>query len=444
MANTPDLASCPDLLQEQDSAQSPFFALSYHFGMLLGVDDFATEQAYHRGKMRLHNAWLHRDGVAWGLNVTVDKDHGEVHVLPGLAYDAAGHELHLEGDACVNVGDWFQAHKDDPGFVLLEDTPTHKKFDAHIEARFHACLTRQVPALLEPCAGAGGGGTSYSRLYETVDLRLAPGKAPARTPPPLPYHRLRVLFGIEDAALPADQPVLDARDQILLLATDAQPAAYVAAFHRLAALDEIELKPALNADQTQELIGPAADDAPLMLADIAGLTIDQKDGVWSVTAGDVDITIRLTHVAVSTIQDLLCGPLFRDVAAAAAAGAGPRVVAGSVDIPDDQTITFQVDQDLHPQSVKAGAFSVTIFDNIAGWLHLKLQGDPAFAAGPPKLVTVPLKDKIPAKARVRLVVRGAGPAPVLGANFEPLEGIAGGPAIQPGHGADFVWMAQRS
>lgn len=443
MPNTPDLASCLDPKQELAGPESPFYALSYHFGMLLGVDDFSTQQAYHRGKMRLHNAWLHRDGVVWGFDVQVDKEHGEIRVFPGFALDAAGHELHLEGSACVYVGDWFETHKNDPNLKLIEDTPTQKKFDAHVEARFKVCFTRQVPALLEPCAGAAGGGTAYSRLFETVDLRLVPGKAPQRTPPPLPYHRLRVLFGLEAPVLPADQLVLDARNAILQNASDAQPAEYLKVFRQLAALDEVELKPAQNADGTQTLLGPAAEDAPLMLADIAGLTIEQKDGKFAITAPDeADITIRPSHVATSTIQELLCGPLFRDVAGSGAA-AGPRVLPESVTIAD-KTIEFQVDQDLQVQSVKKTAFSVTVFDEATGWQDFALAGDPTFAAGPPKKVTVTLTRKLPAGARVRLIARGSGPEPILNTSFEPLEGAVGGPATPPHEGRDFVSMTKRS
>ena len=69
MSNTPDMTSCFPSVdgQGQDLLPlSPFYTLSYHFGMLLGVDDFETEQAYHRAKQRLHNAWLHGEGVVWG------------------------------------------------------------------------------------------------------------------------------------------------------------------------------------------------------------------------------------------------------------------------------------------------------------------------------------------------------------------------------------------
>src|SRR5689334_13652509 len=135
MSQTPDMASCIDTSGALDGALSPFYSLNYHFGMLLGVDDFSTEQAWQRGKMRLHNAWLHRDGVVWGFDVQVDKDHGEIKVTPGLALDAIGHELHLEGPACVNVGEWFLAHRNDPGFTPVA-IANGFQFDAHVEARF--------------------------------------------------------------------------------------------------------------------------------------------------------------------------------------------------------------------------------------------------------------------------------------------------------------------
>src|SRR5436305_8688165 len=157
MANTPDVDSGFVPVEEGNKLLplSPFYSLSYHFGMLLGVDDFETEQAYHRAKMRLHNAWLHREGVVWGLGVRLDTERGEVRVLKGLALDAAGHELHLEGDACVNVGQWFAAHRDDADFDP-DKTETGVRFTAYVCVRFKACLTRQVPAMLEPCDNAAG------------------------------------------------------------------------------------------------------------------------------------------------------------------------------------------------------------------------------------------------------------------------------------------------
>ncbi len=443
MANTPDMASC--LAQSGDGGEllplSPFFALHYHFGMLLGVDDFETEQAYHRAKMRLHNAWLHRAGVVWGFDVRQDLTRGEIRVLPGFALDAAGHELHLEGDACVNVGQWFDAHKKDEGFVFTESGNTIR-FDAHVVIRFKACLTRQVPALLEPCDG-GSTSTAYSRVFETIEILLRPGLAPAQV---APYHRLRLLFEIDapivdkGAVVPADQQVLDERNRILALSREAQAAAYLQAFHRFAALDEIDLQPAMSADGSRQLLFPAADDAPVVLANITGVTLEKSDTGWTLTAGTVDTSVRPSHVATSTLQDLLCGLLSQGGAAGASA-IGPRVDPSSVQF-DEATkkVTFQTDSELHAASVTPAAFSVTWFDN-TGWHAIAI--DNAQWDTATKTVTLALHDT-PAGDVVRLIARGAGETPLLGVNFAPLAGAVSDPLTTGQNGNDFVCMHKRS
>jgi hypothetical protein len=190
MANTTTTGNCTGA-RAADGPLSPFYSINYHFGMLLGVADFETEQAYHRGKMRLHNAWLHREGVAWGLGVSSDIASQEIRVSPGLAIDAAGRELFLEREACLSVPAWFDVHRNDPGFVVNENG-TQLTFDAHVILRFKACLSRQVPALVEPCEGASTA-TAYSRVFETVEIFLVPGLSPPRSDP---YHRLRLFFGL--------------------------------------------------------------------------------------------------------------------------------------------------------------------------------------------------------------------------------------------------------
>src|ERR1043166_6574263 len=155
MATIVDKTACEAAGQGQESGLlpvSPFTALQYHFGMLLGVDDLETAQAYPRGKMRLHNAWLHREGVVWGLDVAFN-DHRELMVKPGLAIDAAGRELHLDANVCCDLGKWYDKYKGDATFTFTDDGAGGKKFDAHVVARFRACLARPVPAIADPCAG---------------------------------------------------------------------------------------------------------------------------------------------------------------------------------------------------------------------------------------------------------------------------------------------------
>ena len=435
MSDTPDMTTCTDTSPTAGDAASPFYAVNYHFGMLLGVDEFATEQQHHRGKMRLHNAWLHRDGVVWGMDVRIDVPRGEIRVLPGLALDAAGHELHLDGDACVNVAEWFQVHKDDAGFEVTE-TGTGVRFDAQVEIRFSACLTRQVPALMEPCEG-GAGGTAYSRVFETVDLRLVPRKD--RDQPPAPYHRLRVLFGLEPATLPADQIAVDERDAVLALPQDQRGPAYVAALRKLAAFDEIDLKPAQSADDTTRLIYPATGDSPLLLADVIGITLDRSGptNALTLTGGTVDVTVRPSHIATAAIQELLCGP---SPVAAAGAGIGPRVIDGSVKLEDD-SIEFELDKDLKAPTVTPAAFSAFSYNDTDGWEELTFTA--SFASGPPR-VTLKFAAPFEDGALLRVIAKGTGPTPLLGADLLPLAGLSTGPLPPTHDGLDFVFMQVRS
>lgn len=460
MANTPDMATCISAAEENGELLplSPFYALNYHFGMLLGVDDFETEQAYHRSKMRLHNAWLHREGVVWGMDVrlgekreeivdgnpteVLDLSRGEIRVTSGLALDAAGHELHLETDACLNVAQWFEAHKKEPELEIRDEGNGVVSFDAHVVIRFKACLTRQVPALVEPCAGAGSE-TAYSRRFETLEIQLRPGLAPPRK---YPYHRLRLLFNLEEPIIEAettiesDQEVLDERASILAQAPDDQPVAYLRAFRRFAALDEIDLRPATSTDGNRMLLFPGTDDQALVLANVAGIRLDNKDQKGVLLGGETDVTVRPSHVATATIQELLCGPLFKAAGEPPPppppdAAEGPGIDPSTVEI-ESFRIRLRADRELHQASVKPDAFSVTWFNEEEGW-HSVIVGSATYEAAE-HLVNLELKNELAGK--VRLIVRGTGPTPLLGADLVPLAGALGGPTSTTHDGHDFVYM----
>jgi hypothetical protein len=72
--------------------------VNYMTGMLLGVDDFKTEQEYLGNRLRRHNRLLHGAGIAAGLNVTVEQDTAgsRITIAPGLALDPAGNEICVE------------------------------------------------------------------------------------------------------------------------------------------------------------------------------------------------------------------------------------------------------------------------------------------------------------------------------------------------------------
>lgn len=283
---------------------NPFVALHPHYGMLLGVADFEAEQAYHRGKQRLHNAWAHGWGVLWGLGVRVDTDKGEVAVAPGLALDGRGRELHNDLPQCLNVARWFEAHRDDAGFEFT-DTGGVIGFDAHVRIRHHACLTAPVPALADSC-GHDAGGIGYSRVHETVLIELVPGPAPARTHR---HHLLRVLAGLDAAAtdddgnvLADDQAALDARAAIAAAAPADRVATAAAALHDIAVLDGLAERTGDGSDDdddSQAALFPAAGPLTLALADLQGVTLT-PDGAGGFTLAVAAIDNRVRSVLLST------------------------------------------------------------------------------------------------------------------------------------------------
>jgi len=415
---------------------NPFNALQFHFGMLLGVDDLETGQAYPRGKIRLHNAWLHREGVVWGLNVSFNS-RNELAVDPGLALDAAGHELHLDRQACLDVGLWYTAHKDDPGFTFT-DSSDGKKVNVHVIAKFKACLTRPVPAMVEPCAGAQAD-TAYSRVFETVELLLRPGLS---QPKDRGYHRLRVLFQVEpDSAPYAD--VKTRRDTIQALPLAQQPAAYLQALREFAALDEIDLKP-----QAATATGPASifpeDPTEVVLADIADLIVKPgAGGDWAIAAPIPTpiVTIRPSHIATATIQELLCGPILAGAAAGPPPPPPPPAPTGPT-ISDAQlaakSITFKTSRPIAQSTLSPDAVSVTDYDDADGWSNLDIKAVSVAGDGS---IKIDLKEA-PAGSLVRLIISGTGPRPLLAADDHIALGAPGAGGADDG--VDFVKTFTRS
>jgi hypothetical protein len=416
----------------------PFTALQFHFGMLLGVDDLETGQAYPRGKIRLHNAWLHREGVVWGLGVGFNK-HDELTVDPGLALDAAGHELHLDRQACLDLGKWYAAHKGDPDFTFAGAGGGSKKFSVHVVARFTACLTRPVPSIVEPCAGAQTS-TAFSRVFETVELLLRPGLA---KPKDRGYHRLRILFQLEEPADPND-PAKKRREAIQTMQADKQPAEYLKALREFAALDEIDLKPQQATGTEPASIFPE-DPTEVVLADLADVLVKPgtaDDWVLAAPVPTPDVKVRPSHIATATLQELLCGPLFTAGAPAPPPPPppGPKVTGPTVT--DAQlgakSITFKTSRAIAAATLDPSAFAVTDYDNDDGWSVLDIKAVVQTKDGS---LRIDLKEA-PAGTFVRLIIRGTGPEPLVAADDHVPLGAPGAGGADDG--IDYVKMFKRS
>ncbi len=447
-------------MSETLSYVDPFQALRFHFGMLLGAEDFETLQAYHRGKMRLHNAWLHGGGVVWGLGVDLERVD-EIRVAAGLALDYAGHELYLAQASCLNLAAWYAEHRGDP------DVKKHVKvdgdrviLDAHVVIRFRACLSREVPALMDPCEGAGSD-TVFSRVNETVEIDLVAGPAPIR---PNPYHRVLLLLGLVEARPgdAGDRQVVERRERLRAEKPEDQPALLRKALRELIVRESIEIGPPRDQDGAPSTLFPAGEREPVVLADVRTLTLLEAGDTYGVVRGaaTIDYLPRPTLLPTAALQELLLYPILAPLAAAPPAPGpapapapipvlapppvqGPRIDPDSL-VVDGTTVRMNADRALITGTVVAGAFSVAsrpVDDAEKNWTVHKVRGAWIDSVQDRHVVNVRLDNAVPAAGvLVRVVARGTGATPLLGADFRPLAGAAGGPFVAEGEGHDFVYM----
>lgn len=132
-------------------------------GMVLGVDDFQQEFAYHDG----HLHWLARDAIGYGtlsgLRVSIDDDGTlgpRLHVSAGSALVPSGQLVCVPADQCAVINSWL-AKPANAAIVnrLLEpgSPPVSPPTDSagtvalYLTLCISSCLTRPVPIPGEPC-----------------------------------------------------------------------------------------------------------------------------------------------------------------------------------------------------------------------------------------------------------------------------------------------------
>jgi hypothetical protein len=108
---------------------------------------------------------------------------------------------------------------------------------------------------------------------------------------------------------------------------------------------------------------------------------------------------------------------------------------------DGKQITLKVDKPLLPSSVKADAFAVTVFstDSSNTRIRFPLQADLDPDGRTVKLTVLPTGL---GSGLVRILVRGTGTVPLLGADRSPLAG--GTDAAPAPQGTDYVRLIERT
>jgi hypothetical protein len=417
----------------------PFDDLRVAYGMLLGEEDFKYLMGNPRGKQWLHTSWLHGTGVVWGLNVSWVGE--EIQVGPGLAVDGVGRELRItDSGNCLYlpawIEDWQSKHPGSPEGDH-DGCPVYA-LQAWVVAEFACCLGSPVPMLADPC-DVSRTHDGPSRIHETARVQTV-AKLPKQR---RVYHRLRVLFGLEEGDPEHDKETLDELEKVINAPGDQRAVNLLAAFRRLAAKDAIELEP----DDLLLANTPVTTaDAAVVLARLT-VRVQRKEGCDVVLDVDIDNSVRRTVLPTTTIQELLCGlaPGLMGVDGGADAG-GPRLIRSSVDWVSGTLLTFKVTQPLAGGSGEDAIEISSLATDGSGWTSAEI--DRIQVREGEKVVRVYL-DRPPADDVVRIVVRGTGPRVLFGQrNAEglmvPFAGMEGGPPgnVDEGHDASFTSYMQ--
>ena len=431
----------------------PFTDLAVQFGMLLGVADFDALAANPRGKMRLHNAWLHGQGVSWGYPVTVDNTSRELQVGPGLALDAVGHELYLPVMSCLDLGAWFDTTSANQGALnVVTNKDGSVTFDAYVVVRFAACLAQPVPAMASPCEGSASG-TAYSRVNETVELLLMPNQAPDRQ---VTFPELRALLGVPAAGQP-DQAVQNALAAIAALPEAKRGQGWLDQLRIILAGEIAALKPPgyTNAQAGSSLVFPVDEPADVVLAQLTGVTLTPATGpTRTASVTTIDPSVRWSHVPTATIVELLSaigatGEAGRTVIDAGGPRIDPSTAAWDV---SNSSVVVGTSGTFLPSTLTDGTavqYINTADPKAAAWTDVPY----TWSVDPVNntlTFTVPNLPATPPPLGVRVLIRGTGASPVMGppgpAGGPPVAfaGVVGGPPSAAAEGADVAFLIERS
>lgn len=409
-------ASCTDLPAsarcDASLADSPQCAPNYHFGMLLGVDDFRAEQGFHVGRLRRHQRLLHGAGVVAGFAVSFDDSSFELKVGPGYGIDVRGRDLMLDDARCVNLALWWARHAADEDYADVE--PGVTRFDVDVVACYANCLDRPVPAIAEPCAGDAAD-IAHSRICETVTLALVRHRDHPPPPTTTDYHLLRLWLGLEPVAVdaegkphPDDQWLLDARATLAGLPVAQQASARAALIGELTARAVAATAPFAPAGDEEDNDDEA--DTCLILARLRGLrfTADGADA-WTVDLEALELGARTVLLPTRVLQA---------TAGAKPPPAGPVVATDGASVAGT-TVTLVFTDRLAAASVTTAAFAVSEFVAASGWA-LFAPVSASYDESDPAQPTVTLTlDRAPVGERLRITTIGSGSTPLLGHTLIP-------------------------
>jgi hypothetical protein len=128
--------------------------VNYTYGMVLGVDDFTQEFAYHANRGR----WAARDIEGYGtlssLRVTVEENDAgglEVLVTAGTALSPRGQLIRVPVAQCAEINKWLAVAKNRAAAAGIVGRPPSAPLALYVVLCYRDCPTDNVPVPGEPC-----------------------------------------------------------------------------------------------------------------------------------------------------------------------------------------------------------------------------------------------------------------------------------------------------
>lgn len=142
--------------------------VNYTKGMLLGVDDFVQEQAWHIARRHELARELAGYGTARGLKVSTGNSGRTVVVGPGIGWTPSGSPVCVPDEQCADVTAWLR--KQDATFKADLGSGT-SDLTVHVVLAYQGVPTDKVPVPGEPCRSEDAL-TANSRIADCFLLSL--------------------------------------------------------------------------------------------------------------------------------------------------------------------------------------------------------------------------------------------------------------------------------
>jgi hypothetical protein len=187
--------------------------VSYATGRMLGVEDFQTEQTYHRGRLARVLAAAVGTGTLFGLNVITNGaaavDDVELEVTPGVAIDRAGRVIDVPYTVCIRMKKFLDGKSD----TDLSDAFKSGKIVADVFATFMACDRGKTPSFATMDDYDATDAFTANRLLDSFGMQLV---LRAEADPKLPQDPWQGVGALRAPGSNAADPTADALKQHIL------------------------------------------------------------------------------------------------------------------------------------------------------------------------------------------------------------------------------------